>query len=105
MRKCGAWYCRIKHEYFWFIADGIPKLMSMHHLSITEFLEQYNGNRTIDLLQMDVEGAEYGIIEKLKGAFFSSLSYSCTYFLPVNYTNMSLTLIHRTWSFLSILIR
>lgn len=57
----------MKHKYFLLIADGIAKLMSLQHLSIAEFLEQYNGNRTIDLLLMDVEGAEYGIIEKLSG--------------------------------------
>lgn len=41
------------------------KFMTVEHFGITSFLQQYNGNKTIDLLLIDVEGAEYGILPVL----------------------------------------
>ena len=49
--------------------------MSVQYQSIAEFLTKYNGNQTIDLLLMDIEGAEYGIIEKIAGARYYILCF------------------------------
>ena len=49
--------------------------MSVQYQSIAEFLTKYNGNQTIDLLLMYIEGAEYGIIEKIAGARYYFVSF------------------------------
>jgi hypothetical protein len=49
--------------------------MTIEHQSFVDFLRQYNmpAHRPVDLLLMDVEGAEYGIIEAIASTFYADL--------------------------------
>ena len=38
---------------------------TLAHTGFTEFLAEHNGERLVDLLLMDVEGAEFGIVHKM----------------------------------------
>ena len=34
----------------------------LQHISLQRLLDEYNGNKTIDLLLMDIEGGEFGVL-------------------------------------------
>jgi hypothetical protein len=45
--------------------------VSVEHVGITNFLRRVNGNTTIDLLLMDIEGDEFGVLPTLIGLSLS----------------------------------
>jgi hypothetical protein len=47
------------------------EFVTVTHLGLSSFLRKYNGDKLIDLLIMDIEGAELGILPILIGWFFN----------------------------------
>jgi hypothetical protein len=43
--------------------------VTAQHVGIANFLQRVNGQKLIDLLIMDIEGAEFGVLPTLIGQF------------------------------------
>lgn len=39
------------------------------HIGLSDFLRKHNGEQLIDLMNVDVEGGEYGLLQALHGTF------------------------------------
>ena len=50
------------------LGDGIIKMETREHVGFIDLLAIYNGvDKPIDMLMIDIEGAEFGILRKLAG--------------------------------------
>lgn len=49
------------------LEDGVYGHRTANHTNIVKFFQKVNGKKLIDMLVIDVEGAEFGILDKLIG--------------------------------------